>query len=206
MPPFNIRPRAVRPSGALLRAGFASRTSRPPRVCPSGPQGTLRRPTPPIAQSLRASSSHNPQPQPRPGEAQEKKTSSVDAISSALHSANHDQNNLLSPVRIPEDLDGVLNEGHPATSILANSAIVVTRQLELMNVMMGFEQANKYVIMDPQGQHIGFMAERDLGMGNMFKRQMFNTHRSFTTHVFDRFGKEVLRVRGNIQSLVESAS
>lgn len=62
-----------------------------------------------------------------------------------------------------------------------------------MNVMLGFEQANKYVIMDPQGAHIGYMAERDLGMGNMMARQMFSTHRSFTTHVFDKHGKEVLR-------------
>ena len=89
----------------------------------------------------------------------------------------------------------MLTKKHPAASILANSAIVVTRQFELMNIMVGFEQANKYVIMDPQGQHIGFMAETDLGMGNMLKRQMFNTHRSFTTHVFDKHGKEVLRVR-----------
>ena len=59
--------------------------------------------------------------------------------------------------------------------------------------MLGFEQANKYVIMDPHGNHIGYMAERDLGMGSMMKRQFFNTHRSFTTHVFDLHGKEVLR-------------
>jgi len=63
-----------------------------------------------------------------------------------------------------------------------------------MNVMLGFEQANKYVIMDPQGNHIGYMAERELGMGNIMARQMFSTHRSFTTHVFDKQGKEVLRV------------
>lgn len=126
---------------------------------------------------------------------QAEKKSGVDAVSSALHDANPENNNLLAPVHIPEDPNGVLNEMHPATNILKNSAIVVTRQLELMNVMIGFEQANKYVIMDPHGQHIGFMAEKDLGMGNMFKRQMFSTHRSFTTHVFDKFGKEVLRVR-----------
>lgn len=63
-----------------------------------------------------------------------------------------------------------------------------------MNVMLGFEQANKYVIMDPQGSHIGYMAERELGMGNMLARQMARTHRSFTTHVFDKQGTEVLRV------------
>ena len=58
----------------------------------------------------------------------------------------------------------------------------------------GFEQANRYVIMDPQGNHIGYMAERELGIRNMMARQWFRTHRSFTTHVFDRNEVEVLRV------------
>ncbi|KAL4801575.1 Scramblase-domain-containing protein [Aspergillus unguis] len=103
------------------------------------------------------------------------------------------QNTLLSPVYIPEDPNGVLKESHPATGILANSGLVVQRQLELMNVMIGFEQANKYVILDAAGNHIGYMAEQERGMGNMMARQWFNTHRSFVTHVFDRHENEVLR-------------
>lgn len=122
--------------------------------------------------------------------------SSADAVSHALRDANPKDNTLVAPVRIPENPGGVLHENHPAANILANSAIVVQRQLELMNVLVGFEQANKYVIMDPQGNHIGFIAERDLGAGNMVARQMFKTRRSFTAHVFDKFEKEVLRVRG----------
>lgn len=99
----------------------------------------------------------------------------------------------MSPVNIPNDPDGVLHMSHPAAALLSHSSLVVTRQIEMMNIFLGFEQANRYVIMDPQGNHIGYMAERDHGMGNMFKRQMFSTHRSFTTHVFDKHEKEVLR-------------
>ncbi|KAF2191853.1 Scramblase-domain-containing protein [Zopfia rhizophila CBS 207.26] len=77
--------------------------------------------------------------------------------------------------------------------ILDNSAIVVQRQLEMMNVLMGFEQANRYIIMDPHGNHIGYLAEQEHGLGNAVARQMFRTHRSFTTHVFDREEREVLR-------------
>ena len=58
----------------------------------------------------------------------------------------------------------------------------------------GFEQANKYVIMDAQGNHIGYMAEQEKGLGNAMARQSFRTHRSFVTHVFDRHENEVLRV------------
>ncbi|KAL4915606.1 Scramblase-domain-containing protein [Aspergillus aurantiobrunneus] len=103
------------------------------------------------------------------------------------------QNTLLSPVYIPEDPQGVLKESHPATAILANSGLVVQRQLELMNVMIGFEQANKYVILDAAGNHVGYMAEQEKGMASMTARQWFRTHRSFVTHVFDRHENEVLR-------------
>lgn len=77
--------------------------------------------------------------------------------------------------------------------LLDNSSLVVQRQLEMMNVLMGFEQANRYVIMDPHGNHIGYLAEQEHGIGNAVARQMFKTHRSFTTHVFDREEKEILR-------------
>jgi hypothetical protein len=77
--------------------------------------------------------------------------------------------------------------------LLDNSTLVIQRQLEMMNVLMGFEQANRYIIMDPSGNHIGYLAEQDHGIGSAVTRQMFKTHRSFTTHVFDREEKEVLR-------------
>jgi hypothetical protein len=63
----------------------------------------------------------------------------------------------------------------------------------MMNLLVGFEQANRYVIMDPKGNTIGYLAERDHGLGNAMARQAFKTHRSFTTHVFDKNEREVLR-------------
>ena len=64
----------------------------------------------------------------------------------------------------------------------------------MMNVFMGFEQANRYVILDAQGNHIGYMAEHDGGLGSVMKRQLMRTHRGFVAHVFDKGGREVLRV------------
>lgn len=178
MPPFNIQPRALSPSGSLLRAGFA--TSKPRcRALPQVPRGTPRRPSPPLSKRPSRQPQSSPKSSEKPPEPPQIPPSSLDAVSSALR--NSDSNNLLSAVHVPNDPHGVLTPGHPATNILSNSAIVVTRQLELMNVMLGFEQANRYVIMDPQGNHIGYMA-------------VFSTSRSFTTHVFEKQGKEVLRV------------
>ncbi|KAJ5908909.1 hypothetical protein N7495_001591 [Penicillium taxi] len=123
-----------------------------------------------------------PQPEPVDSDPQE-----------AVPNYDPSQNTLLSPVYLPEDPNGVLKENHPAMNLLANSGLVVQRQLEMMNVMIGFEQANKYVIMDAQGNHIGYMAEQEKGVANIMARQWFRTHRSFVTHVFDRYENEVLR-------------
>ncbi|KAL2423816.1 hypothetical protein ABEF95_001722 [Exophiala dermatitidis] len=102
-------------------------------------------------------------------------------------------NPLLAPVHIPDDANAVLKPEHPAADILSQSGIVVQRQIELANLLVGFEQANRYVILDPHGNHLGFMAEHDGGIGKAMSRQWFKTHRAFTTHVFDRYAKEVLR-------------
>ena len=158
------------------RHSFATRAARSPRVQRRLDERRIQPPQrPPTSQSDKAL----PPPE---------------SVSSVLKNTSSENNNLLTPVYIPEDPDGILKETHPASSILSNSSIVVQRQLEMMNVMLGFEQANRYTIMDPQGNHLGFMAEQELGMGNMMARQWFRTHRSFTTHVFDKNMKEVLRV------------
>lgn len=64
----------------------------------------------------------------------------------------------------------------------------------MMNIFLGFEQANRYVIMDAHGNHVGYMAEHDGGFGKSLGRQMLRTHRAFTTHIFNTEQKEVLRV------------
>ncbi|OJD33396.1 scramblase family protein [Diplodia corticola] len=140
----------------------------------------------------------NPEPTPaqpnQPPEQPENVPSRVEAVSAALReSAAASEGNLQAPVNIPDDPHSVLKPDHPAMSILANSTIVVQRQLEMMNVLLGFEQANRYVIMDGQGNHIGYLAEQENGLGSSMARQMFKTHRSFTTHVFDKHEREVLR-------------
>jgi len=155
---------------------------------PPRPRGSLRH-VPPTQRRSAARPEESSIPSTSPRE----HTNKVEAVSTALAETPDSENNLVTPVYIPEDPHGVIKETHPAMRILENSAIVVQRQLEMMNVLMGFEQANRYVIMDPRGNHIGYLAELDHGLGRAVARQMFRTHRSFTTHVFDKEEKEVLR-------------
>src|SRR6266480_3818545 len=186
----------------LPSSRHALRLSRPQRILvrclstkePSAPRGTLRKPPLSERRTSRARKKgyiqeHNGNSTPKPIEEHRR----IAYTTKILHETPPAQNNLLSPVHVREDPYAILKRDHPATSILANSSIVVQRQLEMMNILVGFEQANKYVIMDPQGNHIGYMAEQEHGLGNAMARQMLRTHRSFTTHVFDREQKEVLR-------------
>ncbi|KAF2629271.1 Scramblase-domain-containing protein [Macroventuria anomochaeta] len=177
---------------------FATRGTPHPR----GPRGRLpghvppqrREPARPSGQhgSEQPANQHN-EPSKDAANTGATEPSRVEAVSNALATTPDSQNPLLTPVHVPEDPHAVLKQTHPAMRLLDNSAIVIQRQLEMMNVLMGFEQANRYVIMDPHGNHIGYLAERDHGFGSAMARQMFKTHRSFTTHVFDREEKEVLR-------------
>lgn len=166
---------------------------------PPGPRGRFPKHNPP-KRRVPAYSSKPPgnanQPPNDPTESSKDAThepSKVEAVSKTLSATPDSENSLIAPVHMPEDPHGVLKETHPAMRLLDNSTLIVQRQLEMMNVLMGFEQANRYVIMDPHGNHIGYLAERDHGLGNAVARQMFKTHRSFTTHVFDREEKEILR-------------
>lgn len=188
---------ATRWSPRLSRQGFRSFATRNSPTS-SGPQG---RSIPGAAPRRRtgAYSSNQSGDQPatngpdQPTQDGAHTPSKVDAVSNALSATPAHENNLITPVHIPEDPHGILKETHPAMRLLDNSSLIVQRQLEMMNVLMGFEQANRYVIMDPHGNHIGYLAEQDHGIGNAVARQMFKTHRSFTTHVFDREEREILR-------------
>ena len=162
-------------------------------VPPKGSRRNLDKRPPPIprGQDNPPPKEERPSSSPNPSEPQSQDALRLSAVSSAL--ATTEGNALLAPVHIPEDPHGVLKENHPAMSILANSSVVVQRQIEMMNLFLGFEQANRYIIMDGAGRHIGYLAEQQHGISSAIARQAFRTHRSFTTHVFDREQREVLR-------------
>ncbi|CAB4467186.1 unnamed protein product [Rhizophagus irregularis] len=89
---------------------------------------------------------------------------------------------------------GVLNYSHPAASILQNSALAVARQLEMLNVFLGFEQANKYAILDPNGNHVGYIVEEE-SFASTILRQLFRTHRKFNAMIMDLDGQLILKIR-----------
>jgi hypothetical protein len=93
-----------------------------------GPRNSIQRP-----ELIKSSKKTEPSQQPDQPQSEPAAPEPQDAAN-----PNYDpsQNTLLSPVYLPEDPHGVLKETHPATSILANSGLVVQRQIEMMNIMM----------------------------------------------------------------------
>jgi len=79
--------------------------------------------------------------------------------------------------------------------LLGHDELVITRQIEMLNIFVGFEQTNKYVITNTDGETLGFIAEEPRGFFATFGRQIFRTHRPFRAVVMDAYGTPVLWVR-----------
>ncbi|KAJ3811013.1 Scramblase-domain-containing protein [Lentinula aff. lateritia] len=79
--------------------------------------------------------------------------------------------------------------------LLANDSLIVERQIEMLNVFIGFEQTNKYTISNSAGEQVGFIAEEPRGFLSAFNRQIFATHRPFKALVMDSSGTPILWVR-----------
>jgi len=57
---------------------------------------------------------------------------------------------LLTPTIIPEDPQGVIRFGDSAAKILDNTALVVERRLEMMNVLLVHRQLLAFKVNDPR--------------------------------------------------------
>ncbi|TBU50939.1 Scramblase-domain-containing protein [Dichomitus squalens] len=79
--------------------------------------------------------------------------------------------------------------------LLQNDRLVVTRQLEMLNIFIGFEQTNRYVISNEAGETLGYIAEEPRGFLASFSRQIFRTHRPFRAIVMDADGSPILWIR-----------
>jgi hypothetical protein len=169
--------------------GLLNKSRTPSRITPRSSRAS------PLTANTRHQSSQQPSQQNKPDESSQQspeEQSKNALVASAL--AENQSSDLIAPVTIPDDPNGVLTPNHPAWHLLNNSSLVIQRQIEMMNVFLGFEQANRYVIMNGRGETIGYMAEQDHGMGSMLVRQMAKTHRSFTCHIFDNSEREILRI------------
>lgn len=95
---------------------------------------------------------------------------------------------------IPPNPDGLITPNDGIFDLLKEPTLVIERQLEMMNIILGFEQANRYKILNSMGQQIGYMEEKDIGIVKMIARQFFRLHRPFDVDVFNMHGEKVLTI------------
>lgn len=83
--------------------------------------------------------------------------------------------------------------------LLSHDTLIVTRQIEMLNIFLGYEQANRYAIMNQNGEHVGFIAEQQRSLLWNIGRQLMRTHRPVRALVMDTQGFPLLWVRRPFQ-------
>ncbi|ABN66823.2 phospholipid scramblase 1 [Scheffersomyces stipitis CBS 6054] len=96
---------------------------------------------------------------------------------------------------IPPNENGLITPEDGIYDILKEPTLVIERQIEIANVILGFEQANRYKIMNSTGEQIGYMQEKDLGILKVIGRQFFRLHRPFDIDVFNNYGDLLLTIK-----------
>ncbi|KAL5724603.1 hypothetical protein ACHQM5_007843 [Ranunculus cassubicifolius] len=101
------------------------------------------------------------------------------------------------PPPISQSTIGLLQPKSPEerkiATLLARSNLLITRQVEWANLMLGFEQENRYAVVDayyPQSP-VGYISEQS----NLIARQILRTRRPFIAKITDSLGDELFRVR-----------
>ncbi|KAH8833894.1 Scramblase-domain-containing protein, partial [Flagelloscypha sp. PMI_526] len=79
--------------------------------------------------------------------------------------------------------------------LMNNRALYVERQVEMLNVFLGFEQCNRYSISNEHGEAVGHIVEEDGGILAGIRRQAFATHRPFRAMIMDTGGTPLLWLR-----------
>lgn len=96
-----------------------------------------------------------------------------------------------------QSLSGILrptcSEEVMIAPLLARANLLIARDVEWANLMFGFEQENRYAIVDPSFSQtpVGFIREQS----NIFIRQLMRTRRHFIALITDSKGNELFRVR-----------
>lgn len=72
--------------------------------------------------------------------------------------------------------------------------LFVRQQKEWIEVVVDWETTNKYAILSPTQEQVGFVAERGGGIGHWLKRLIFRSHRGFDIDVLGRAGERLLHL------------
>jgi uncharacterized protein YxjI len=110
----------------------------------------------------------------------------------------------IRPANIKHSPNDKLSSNSSSNTILANPALLIARELEILNVFLGYEQANKYTIRNDQNIPIGYIAEESDSFKGNILRQLLRTRRAFTADILNTFGEIVLKINRPIRLFLNS--
>ncbi|KAJ3266870.1 hypothetical protein HDU77_009330 [Chytriomyces hyalinus] len=96
------------------------------------------------------------------------------------------------PAETPDDV--IKQTGDGPAYVIQHSGLMIGRQIEMMNVLVGYEQANKYAVTDHNGVNVGFICEEEVSFAGNILRQVLGTRRVFNAVVLDVHGNVVLKI------------
>lgn len=96
---------------------------------------------------------------------------------------------------VPPNNNGLITPEDGIYEILREPTLVIERQVEFLNLFIGFEQANKYKIMNSSGEQIAYIVEKDYGIIKALGRQFFKLHRPFDIDIFNMYGDLLLNIK-----------
>ncbi|KAJ3293288.1 hypothetical protein HDU79_000465 [Rhizoclosmatium sp. JEL0117] len=103
------------------------------------------------------------------------------------------------------ETDVIKQDGKGPSYVLQHAGLMVGRQLEMMNVLVGYEQANKYSVTDHNGVPVGFICEEEQSFMGTILRQVMGTRRAFKAVVLDVQGNVVLKIDRPIKWFLNSS-
>ncbi|KAK9247652.1 Scramblase-domain-containing protein [Lipomyces tetrasporus] len=97
--------------------------------------------------------------------------------------------------RVIDDPKGIVQRSDLITPLLENPELIIKRELEIIGLAVGYEQANRYSLMSRDRLSLGSMEEVDQGFLTFITRQLYRLHRPFTVRAYDAFGNHILTLR-----------
>ncbi|KAK9369681.1 Scramblase-domain-containing protein [Lipomyces kononenkoae] len=97
--------------------------------------------------------------------------------------------------RVIENPKGIVQRSDLIAPILENPEIMIRREIEIIGLAVGYEQANRYTLMSRGRVLLGNMEEVDRGFLTFITRQLYRLHRPFTVRAYDVYGNHILTLR-----------
>ena len=88
--------------------------------------------------------------------------------------------------------------------LLQEPTLVISRQIEYANLLLGYEQANKYSIRSTTDQQLALMCEQGEFLKTVLARQILRTRRPMEVDIVNNTGEMLMKIQRPLQWFLNS--